>query len=224
MNAPAALRTYGRTKGRPLSARKQALVDTRLPQLAVPAEGALDPAALVPGKDGYVLEIGFGGGEHLAAQAQARPGLGFIGAEPFLNGVASALGHVEDAGLSNVRLHHGDARDLLARLAPASLDTVYLLFPDPWPKTRHAKRRFVQPETLDALARALKPGGLLRIATDVKAYADHVMIALNGRADFRWAAQTADDWRNPPAGHVTTRYERKRLGDCAPVFLDFRRV
>jgi tRNA (guanine-N7-)-methyltransferase len=170
------------------------------------------------------LEIGFGGGEHMAAQAGRNPGVRILGAEPFVNGVASAVRHVEEQGLANVRIHHGDARDLVAALPSGSIGRVYVLFPDPWPKARHHKRRIIQPELLAELARVLKPGGRLRFATDWADYADWTLERVLRSGLYDWPAGRAEDWRSPPADHVTTRYEEKKLGDCAPVFLDFTRV
>lgn len=214
-------RLFGRAQGKPLSARQQRLVDDVLPGIDLPGEGVIDASTLNLHCRNQVLEIGFGGGEHLAAQAARNPDTGYIGIEPFLNGVAKALTYREEQGLTNIRLHRGDAREVLPRFADASLDRIFLLFPDPWHKKRHAKRRFVQPETRDHFARILKSGGQLRIATDVKSYADHCMIEMTGDDRFEWVACTADDWRNPPADHIRTRYESKNLGDCAPVFMDF---
>lgn len=216
-------RLFGRAQGKPLSARQQALVDDVLPGIDLPDEGVIDAQALNPDCSSQVLEIGFGGGEHLAAQAAQNPQTGYIGIEPFLNGVAKALTYREEQGLTNIRLHRGDAREVLPRFADASLDRIFLLFPDPWHKKRHAKRRFVQRETRDHFARILKPGGQLRIATDVKSYADHCMIELTDDDRFDWRASKADDWRIPPADHIRTRYESKNLGDCAPVFMDWVR-
>jgi tRNA (guanine-N7-)-methyltransferase len=227
-----------------------------------------------------ILEIGFGGGEHLVAQAAAHPGSRFIGVEPFLNGVASCLRHIEEellplnggggsvrehadgggarsddeeeassgnAGIAgglhplshatrdsspiegervrklNIRLHHGDARDVLARLPDASLDLVYILFPDPWPKARHHKRRLIQAEFLSELARVLKPGADVRFATDWANYAAWTLDLFSRDARFSWTAERASDWRIPWPGHAPTRYEQKRLGDCAPVWLRFAR-
>ncbi|MDB5448147.1 MAG: putative S-adenosylmethionine-dependent methyltransferase [Phenylobacterium sp.] len=217
------LRSYGRLKSRTIKPRQAALMATLLPGLRVPA-APFDPRALRPGAAEVWLEIGFGGGEHLAAQALRRPDVLLIGAEPFQNGVASALRHIDEAGLANVRLHDGDARDLLARLPDASLDRVFVLFPDPWPKVRHHKRRLLQADTAAELARVLRPGGGLRFASDWADYVDWSLERLIGTAALRWSAGRADDWRVPPADHVTTRYEEKRLGDCAPVFLDFVRA
>jgi tRNA (guanine-N7-)-methyltransferase len=216
------LRSYGRIKSRAIKPRQAALMETLLPALRVPA-GPVDPSALMPGAREAWLEIGFGGGEHLAAQAKLRPDVLFIGAEPFQNGVASALRHIDEAGLENVRLHDGDARDLLARLPDASLERVFILFPDPWPKARHHKRRLLQADVAGELARALKPGGRLRFASDWADYVDWSLARLIATPGFAWTAGQASDWRVPPADHVTTRYEEKRLGDCAPVFLDFVR-
>jgi tRNA (guanine-N7-)-methyltransferase len=160
----------------------------------------------------------------MAAQAAAHPDVLVLGAEPFQNGVASALRHVDEQGLSNVRLHDGDARELMARLPDASLARAFILFPDPWPKGRHKKRRLVQAETVAELARILAPGARLRFASDWADYVDWTLERLLASPAFRWTAEAACDWRVPPADHVTTRYEEKRLGDCAPVFLDFVRV
>jgi tRNA (guanine-N7-)-methyltransferase len=222
------LRTFGRIKSRTLKPRQEALLDTLLPHLAVPAEGAIDLEALFEGdretatrRGGVVLEIGFGGGEHLAAQAAAQPQQRFIGVEPFINGVASCLRHIEESGAQNVRLHQGDARDVIARLPEACLDLCYILFPDPWPKTRHHKRRLIQTEFLSELARVLKPGAEVRFATDWAHYASWTLWHFTRHARFTWTAERAEDWRKPWPGHVTTRYEAKRLGDCAPIWLRF---
>ncbi|THD74439.1 MAG: tRNA (guanosine(46)-N7)-methyltransferase TrmB [Phenylobacterium sp.] len=217
------LRTYGRIKARPIKPRQAALLDSLLPKIRVPAE-PFDPKALAPEARAVWLEIGFGGGEHMAAQAGRHPDTLILGAEPFQNGVASALRHIDEQALANVRLQDGDARELLARLPDGSVERVFVLFPDPWPKTRHHKRRLIGPETVAELARVLAPGGRLRFASDWADYVDWALEHIVGNPAFRWAATAAADWRNPPADHVTTRYEEKRLGDCAPVFLDFVRV
>lgn len=246
------LRTYGRIKARTLKPRQAGLVETLLPHLAVDVSAEIHFEALFSGppppcgagagggmtleagsftprdplllrRGGAVLEIGFGGGEHLVAQAVANPETRFIGVEPFLNGVASCLRHIEESGVINVRLHQGDARDVLARLPDASLDRVDILFPDPWPKTRHHKRRLIQPDFVAELARALKPGGEVRFATDWANYAAWTLEAFIRSPHFAWTAERAADWRAPWLGHVTTRYEQKRLGDFAPIFLRFVR-
>jgi tRNA (guanine-N7-)-methyltransferase len=217
------LRTYGRIKARPIKPRQAALLENLLPKVRAPQAG-FDPQRLAADAKAVWLEIGFGGGEHMAAQAAAHPDVLVIGAEPFQNGVASALRHIDEQGLTNVRLHDGDARELLARLPDASLDRVFILFPDPWPKARHHKRRLVQADTVAELARVLKPGGRLRFASDWADYVDWALARFTASGAFHWTAERADDWRQPPADHVTTRYEEKRLGDCAPVFLDFVRA
>jgi tRNA (guanine-N7-)-methyltransferase len=178
----------------------------------------------MPGASEAWLEIGFGGGEHMAAQGARHPDVLIVGAEPFQNGVASALRHIDEAGLANVRVHDGDVRELLGRMPDASLARAFVLFPDPWPKTRHHKRRIVQPDMVAELARLIRPGGRLRFASDVAHYVDWSLEKILANPEFSWTAERAADWRIPPADHITTRYEEKRLGDCAPVFLDFVRL
>ncbi len=219
-------RLYGRAAGKPLSKRQQALVDDFLPTIAVPPaeSGQLQIASLFPGKREVWLEIGFGGGEHLAGQAERHGEVGFIGAEPFVDGVAKLLTAVDERKLSNVRVRRGDARDMVATFADASVDRAFILFPDPWPKTRHRKRRLVQAEFVKELARVMKPGAKLRFATDWADYASRALADVLRDGRFVWGAERADDWRVAPADHVTTRYQEKRLGDCAPVFLDFVRT
>lgn len=215
-------RLYGRSAGKPLSKTQAGRVETLLPQLAIP-EGRLDLAAIFPSAKEVWLEIGFGGGEHLAGQARLNPDVGFLGAEPFLDGIAKILAEIEEDNLSNIRLRRGDARDLVAQLPDASISRAFILFPDPWPKARHRKRRLVQPDFLLELARVLRPGARLRFATDWADYANRALADFLRDGRFDWQAASADDWRKPPADHVTTRYQEKRLGDCAPVFLDFVR-
>ncbi len=219
------LRSFGRIKSRAVKPRQAALFDTLLPTIRLPdpAAGPIDPAALMPGATEVWLEIGFGGGEHLAAQAARNPQALMIGCEPFINGVASALRHVEEGGLTNVRLHADDARAVVTALPDASLDRVMILFPDPWHKARHNKRRLIQPDFAAELARVLKPGGRLRFVTDWKDYADQALERLLKTPGLTWLAEAADDWRTVPADHVITRYEEKKLGDSPPIFLDFRR-
>jgi len=216
------IRSYGRTKSRPIKPRQAGLLDTLLPTIAVP-EGPFDPRALKPDASEVWLEIGFGGGEHLAEQAARRPDVLFLAAEPFLNGVASALRHIDEKALENVRIHPDDARELLTALPDAAVDRIFILFPDPWPKARHHKRRLIQDEVVAELARVLKRGGRLRFATDWKDYAAWALERMLRSGRFDWTAERADDWRLAPTDHVTTRYELKRLGDCAPLFLDFVR-
>ncbi|MCG9915349.1 MAG: tRNA (guanosine(46)-N7)-methyltransferase TrmB [Phenylobacterium sp.] len=217
------MRSFGRIKSRPIKPRQAALMDSLLPQIRCPS-GAFDPRSLQPGAQAIWLEIGFGGGEHMAAQAARTPETLILGAEPFQNGVASALRHIDELGLGNVRLHDGDVRDLMGRMPDACLDRVFILFPDPWPKARHNKRRLVQTDLIEDLARLLVPGGCLRFATDWADYADWTLERFLASPHFAWPAERAADWQAPPADHITTRYEEKRLGDCAPVFLDFVRL
>ncbi len=200
------------------------MLESVLPTIALDLSRPLDLSSLKPDAAEIWLEIGFGGGEHLAAQAARRPDVLALGAEPFVNGVASALRHIETAALTNVRLHAGDARDLLAALPTASLDRVFILFPDPWPKLRHHKRRLIQPDVVAELSRVLKPGGGLRFATDWANYADWTLERLIRTEALAWTAQRADDWRLAPADHAPTRYEAKKLGDIAPVYLEFERT
>jgi len=217
------LRTYGRVKSRGLKPRQARLIETRLPDLALPA-AAFEPRALMPNAAQVWLEAGFGAGEHLASQAERHPDALLLGAEPFVNGLAACLAHIEDRGLANVRLHHGDVRAVMASLPDASVDRLFVLFPDPWPKARHAKRRLIEPGFIAEAARIMRLGARLRFATDWADYADWTLRRLLSAPEFRWLALSADDWRHPPADHVTTRYETKRLGDCDPVWLEFERV
>ncbi|KAA5803490.1 tRNA (guanosine(46)-N7)-methyltransferase TrmB [Alkalicaulis satelles] len=219
-----ARRLYGRAKGHPLTARQQDLVDRLGPSMAWPDEGVINPADLLPGCQDHVLEIGFGAAEHLIGQAQRSPGAGFVGIEPFLNGVAKALAGIEDHGLANVRVKRADAREEMERMPDGAFARIFLLFPDPWPKSRHAKRRFVQADTARQLARLLQPGGRLRVATDVRAYADHALPILMETPGLAWRADGPGSWRQNPADHIITRYQSKRLGDIAPVFMEFERV
>ena len=215
-----ALRSYGRIKARPIKAKQAQLLDSLGPKVEIP-EGPFNPLDLMPGATAVWLEIGFGGGEHMAGQAERSPDTLIIGVEPFLNGVASALRHVEERGLTNVRIHQGDAREVAGRLPDGCLDRVFILFPDPWPKSRHHKRRIIQPEFLVELARLLKPGGGLRFATDWAEYAVWTRERVTASGLFKGPL---GDPALPPPDHLTTRYEEKKLGDCAPVFLDFERM
>ena len=174
--------------------------------------------------DDLRLEIGFGGAEHLIAQAQASPRTGFIGCEPFVNGMAKALVAIDEHRLGNIRLHHGDAVALIAWLPANSIARVDLLYPDPWPKRRHWKRRFVSDENVAALARILVPGGEFRFATDWANYAEWTLLRLLRSRDFTWTAERADDWRRPWPGFGGTRYEGKAVREGrAPTYLAFRR-
>lgn len=182
----------------------------------------VDPASLCAGGMKSVwLEIGFGGGEHASQQARAHPDTLIMASEVFIEGIAKCLSDIENMALSNLRIWDEDARDLIERLPDACLDRVFILFPDPWPKKRHHKRRIIQPDFLDSLARVMKPGGQLRFATDVRSYADEALAHFIHHPACHWLASKADDWRIAPPDHFGTRYEAKNLGDIAPVFYDF---
>lgn len=210
MNDPVTIRRlYGRRQGHKLRAGQAALVEDSLAEVSVPEAGPLDAVRLFGAERPLELEIGFGAGEHLAGQAAMRPGTGFIGCEPFLNGVVGALGHIRDGALANVRLHMGDALDVIERLPDASLSRVYLLHPDPWPKARHAKRRMVNHGPLDAIAAKLKPGAEFRLGTDDPTYCRWSMMVMNQRRDFAWTACEPADFLNRPDDWPETRYERK---------------
>ena len=218
---------FGRRKGHPLRARQAELFDTLLPRLVVdltrPAENLGTLFSVPP--DDVRLEIGFGGAEHLIAQAQAHPRVGFIGCEPFVNGMAKALAAIDAHKLENIRLHHADAVDLLDWLPENALGRVDLLYPDPWPKRRHWKRRFVNAANVARLARVLRPGGEFRFATDWANYAEWTLLRLSRAREFAWTAQRADDWRGPWAGFSQTRYEAKAIREGrVPCYLVFRRM
>lgn len=189
----------------------------------------LDPSPLftseaTPGPDRIWLEIGFGAGEHLLDQAEAHPDVGFIGCEPFLSGVASTLAEIERRDLRNIRIAVDDARLLLRALPERSLERIFVLFPDPWPKARHRKRRIVNPATLAEMARLLVPGGELRLASDDPDYVRAMLLVVHAQGSFTWMAGSAADWRERPLDWPATRYERKALAaGRRPVFLRFRR-
>src|SRR3954468_10367472 len=193
-------RLYGRAKGRRLRAGQAALVEELLPALSVPADGPLDSRRLFGDDRPLHFEIGFGGGGDIGFRPELLPDHGFIGADPFLNGMVGALAHIRDRRLANVRLHMGDALGLLERLPDAALRFVYLLHPDPWPKARHAKRRLVNPGPLDLIAAKLAPGGELRLGTDDPIYCRWAMMIMGGRADFEWLAESASDFLTRPGG------------------------
>lgn len=219
-------RLYGRRQDRPLRQRPARLVEELLPRIAMPdpEQGAIAPSVLFTGLKKFWLEIGFGGGEHLAWQAEQNPGIGMIGAEPFINGVAKLLTQVDARKLDNVRIHFGDARPLLEAIASASLDRIFVLYPDPWPKARHFKRRIISPWFLAEAARVLRPGGALRVASDIPDYIRWTLMHASQNADFEWTATTPADWRDPPADWRETRYEKKaRAAGRTPTYLTFSR-
>ncbi len=221
---------YGRRFGRRLRPGRRRLLEILLPEvlMTLPPEGTrrVDPRpSFTPPPEEVRLEVGFGMGEHLADQAERHPEVGFIGCEPFVNGVASLLRHIEASGLGNVRIYPDDGRRLVAALADASIARIVALFPDPWPKARHHKRRLIQAETLDAFAHILEDGGELRLATDHAEYARWMLFCLSRHEAFAWAARGPSDWRRRPADQAETRYEAKtREEGRRPIFLTFRRL
>ena len=202
------LHFHGRRLGKPLRPGHRKLVENLLPKLRVSDPAALD-TAFDPVPDKIWLEIGFGAGEHLLGQARAHPHVGFIGCEPFINGIAKVLSVIDKEGLDNIRLHDDDARPLLDRLPGSSIDQAFILFADPWPKVRHHKRRFIVPENLDRLARVLKDGAELRFASDHTGYVTWALEYLSAHPAFQWLARRPDDWRFPPKDWVPTRYQEK---------------
>ncbi|WP_373475977.1 tRNA (guanosine(46)-N(7))-methyltransferase TrmB [Sphingorhabdus sp.] len=208
-------RLYGRSKGKRLRSEQSDLVEKLLPQISVPEEGELTGQSLFGDPRPMHFEIGFGGGEHLAQRADMLPDHGFIGCEPFLNGVAMALTHIRDGALRNVRLHMGDALEILRLVPDGSLSFVYLLHPDPWPKARHVKRRMMNDGPLDLIAAKLKPGGEFRFGTDHPVYLRHALMVMQRHRDqFDWLCEEPADFQNRPGGWPETRYEAKarRLG------------
>ncbi len=219
-------RLYGRRRGRKLRAGRRALMDTKLPLLRItlPSSGSIDLRKLFSPPAGEIwLEIGFGAGEHLAAQAASHPGIGFIGAEVFENGIAKLLAEVESRGLGNIRIFADDALLLLDRLADRMLGRVFILFPDPWPKERHKKRRLVSRETLDRLAEVMKPGAELRLATDDPDYAAWMEELLGSQDGFEALAQGEGAWAARPADWPATRYEQKAVSGQPARFFLYRR-
>lgn len=198
------LRSYGRRRGRKPSARQAALLRDGLPQVSV------DHAEVADASSSW-LEIGFGGGEHLLWQARHNPGALIIGCEPYEDGVIKVLSAIETEGLKNLRIHMGDVRDILRALPQGALDRAFILFPDPWPKRKHRKRRLVNSSLLELLARALKPGAELRIATDIGDYARTMLEAFRSEPRFVWQAESPADWRMQPADWVETKYEAKAI-------------
>lgn len=219
---------FGRRKGHKLRKQQAELYEELLPKLSLDIAQAA-PRDLksvfpfVPEK--LQLEIGFGGGEHLLHEARAHPKTGYIGCEPFINGMAKMLAVITNEKIPNIRLHPGDALYLLEWLPVSSLDRIDILYADPWPKKRHWKRRFISDENVVRFARALKPGGTLRFASDIDTYVEWTLVRLLRAKDFRWLAEKADDWRLPWLGFPGTRYEQKAFREGRkPAYLEFRRV
>lgn len=219
---------FGRRKGHPLKPRQAALIEALLPRVGLDLTSSppADLRMLFPSPvDDVRLEIGFGGAEHLIAQAKANPRTGFIGTDAFINGVAKALVGIDENKLDNMRLYLGDASELLAWLPAEALARIDLLYPDPWPKRRHWKRRFIQDESLPRLARVLKREGELRFATDVADYAAYALARILRSDDFVWTAECADDWRYPWSGFSGTRYEAKAKREGrTPAYFIFQKL
>lgn len=217
---------FGRRSGKRLHKGQDRLFKELLPRLTIElGDDVVDPVALFPDSASRVIEIGYGGGEHLARQARQNPETGFIGCEVFSGGIAKLLEKLDAEGLGNIRLYADDALKLLQKLPDASLDGAYLLYPDPWPKTRHHKRRFISPMTLSELARTLKPGALFRFATDIEDYANWTLAHILRAPEFRFMPTSAGEWHAPYPGWEPTRYEEKaRLaGRMVSFYLTFTR-
>lgn len=219
---------FGRRRGRPLRSLQADRVETLLPTLALdlgsPAPGRI--GTLFPGNPDTVrLEIGFGGGEHLIHRAVESPDVGFIGVEPFVNGMAKALAVTANRGITNIRFSDADALRVIAWLPDGSLDRISLLYPDPWPKKRHWKRRFVGPDTVARFAALLRPSGVFQFASDIESYVDWTLGHVRRNPAFRWTAVRPADWRTPFATWPGTRYEAKALREGrTPAYLTFERV
>ena len=203
---------FGRRKGKALREGQSVMIDTALPRLRLPEGEIANLEALFPRPvEAVRLEIGFGGGEHLLMRMRESPQIGFIGVEPFINGMAKFLAVIERERLDNIRIWDGDAALLLPRLPAGSLDAIDLLYPDPWPKRRQRKRRFVSDRTLTLLARTLRPGGRFRFASDIDDYVGWTLARLARSPDFDWTDERAEDWRQPYPGWIRTRYEAKAV-------------
>ena len=209
---------YGRRKGKTLRPHQARLVAELLPEVA------FDPSRFDFTGRRVRLEIGFGGGEHLAYQAALHSDIAFIGAEPFVNGVAKLLALIEAKKLANISVHAGDARELFEHLPDRTLDRIDLLYPDPWPKTRHHRRRLISPETVGEFHRMMKPGGLFFFASDIGDYVRWTLVEFRKHGGFTWLAEKASDWRKPFPDGITTRYEAKAKREGRmPCYLTFKR-
>ena len=222
---------YGRLKGKSLKPSQKRYLDEDLAKLSPgpvtfddnPDRTPLDLKARFGDRPVW-LEVGFGGGEHLVHQAVSNSETAIIGAEPYINGVAMLLGKIRRAEATNIALHPGDARDLMDVLPDGSIEKAFLLYPDPWPKKRHHRRRFVTPEHLDPLHRVLKPGATFRVATDIGDYARQALEEIP-KAGFDWLAEGPSDWQDPWDDWLSTRYEQKALREGrTPIYLTFRRI
>ncbi|WP_224704398.1 tRNA (guanosine(46)-N7)-methyltransferase TrmB [Devosia aquimaris] len=217
---------FGRRSGKKLHGGQQAIFDASLPALEIVLDGPLDPRSLFPDAKELVVEIGYGGGEHLALEAGLHPQTGYIGCEVFTGGIGKMVQTIAARELDNIRLFTDDALKLLMAMPDASLDAVYLLYPDPWPKTRHHKRRFVSPTTLAELARVIRPGGRFFFATDIEDYANWTLAHVLREPSFAFETQSPGDWHQPYPDWQATRYEQKarREGRMVSFYFTFRRV
>lgn len=240
MNQPQTPKFFGRRKGRTIRCAKTTLLSDFLPRLRIQEDQQIDKHLFGTPVDKLYLEIGFGNGEHLAEQARRNPNIGFIGAEVFQNGVANLLTLItgikikddlpETITLSadridNIRIYDNDMRLLFKQIPDETLDKIFLLFPDPWPKKRHANRRFVNPDNIAQMARCLKKDGILRIATDHKVYKHWTLQQMRNTSHFKWTATCGNDWKHEPADWVQTKYQRKALAEGRrPIFLDYKKI
>lgn len=240
MNQPQTPKFFGRRKGRTIRCAKTVLLSDFLPRLRIQEDQQIGKHLFGTPVDKLYLEIGFGNGEHLAEQARRNPNIGFIGAEVFQNGVANLLTLItgikikddlpETITLSsdrvdNIRIYDNDMRLLFKQIPDETLDKIFLLFPDPWPKKRHANRRFVNPDNIAQMARCLKKGGILRIATDHKVYKHWTLQQMRNAPSFKWTATCGNDWKHEPSDWVQTKYQRKALAEGRkPIFLDYQKV
>jgi len=217
---------FGRRSGKKLHGGQQAVFDATLPDLEIKLDGALDPRDLFPDAERLIVEIGYGGGEHLGLEAARHPKAGYIGCEVFTGGIGKMVQTIASEGLGNIRLFTDDAFKLLVALPDACLDEVYLLYPDPWPKTRHHKRRFVSPTTLAELARVIKPGGLFHFASDIEDYANWTLAHILRAPQFDFAPERPGGWHEPYEGWQATRYEQKarREGRMISFYFSFIRL
>jgi tRNA (guanine-N7-)-methyltransferase len=216
---------FGRRSGKKLHGGQQAVFDATLPALEIKLDGALDPRTLFPDAHKLIVEIGYGGGEHLALEAGRHPQTGYIGCEVFTGGIGKMVQAVATQDLRNVRLYTDDALKLLLALPDATVDEIYLLYPDPWPKTRHHKRRFVSPTTLAQLARVIRPGGQFHFATDIEDYANWTLAHIVRTQDFMFDPGQPGSWHEPYPGWEPTRYEQKarREGRLKSFYFSFAR-
>ncbi|MCF6276204.1 MAG: tRNA (guanine(46)-N(7))-methyltransferase TrmB [Robiginitomaculum sp.] len=214
-------RLWGRAKGKPLSRYQAGLVETKLPKLTLDIQ---DPLAGLDAYDAVHMEVGFGGAEHLLHRALENPDIGFIGVEPFLNGIAKALAGIEKSGAVNIRLHHGDVWQFLETVPDASVEHIDILYPDPWPKPRHYKRRLIKEDLVSEFHRILKPAKPLDFASDIPSYINWALLRILKHGGFVWDAQCAADWQTPYAGWPSTRYEAKALREGrTPHYFSFMR-